>query len=308
MSYSQTPRTLLMIRPAAFGFNEQTANTNFFQQDSSESVASIRQRALAEFDTMVDKLRENEIDVLVFDDLALPEKPDAIFPNNWVSLHEDGKLILYPMLVHNRRLERRSEIIESLKEKFSVQEVIDLSAEENANRILEGTGSLVFDHVNKIAYASRSERTNEELVKHLCKRIGYQPLLFDALDESSKPIYHTNVLMCVGEKFAVLCLDAIANENDQELLLDSFRITNHKVIAISYAQMKSFAGNMLEVKNKSGESFVLLSLAAFHSLLPGQIDAITRFTDLLPIDITTIETIGGGSVRCMVAGVHTPKK
>lgn len=308
MPYSQVPHTLLMIRPNSFGFNEQTSITNFFQKGSNENGASIRQRSLVEFDTMVDKLRENEIDVLVFDDSALPQKPDAIFPNNWISLHEDGKLILYPMLAHNRRVERRPEIIELLKERFSIGEVIDFSSEENENRILEGTGSLVFDHVNKTTYASRSERTNEQLVQQLCKRIGYRPLVFDALDESGKPVYHTNVLMCVGQKFAVLCLDSIRNESDQELLLTSFHNTQHKVVAISYAQMQFFAGNMLEIKNRKDEPFVLLSQTAFNSLLPGQVDAITRFADMLPINITTIEMIGGGSVRCMVAGIHSPKK
>jgi hypothetical protein len=308
MPYLQAPHTLLLIRPASFGFNEQTASTNFFQKGSSESAASINHRALVEFDAMVDKLRDNEVDVLVFDDSAQPEKPDAIFPNNWLSLHEDGKLVLYPMLAHNRRLERRPEIVQLFNEKFLISEVIDFSQEENQNRIVEGTGSLVFDHVHKIAYASRSERTHQELVVQLCRRMGYQPIVFDAVDEAGKPIYHTNVLLCVGEKFAVLCLDAVRNESDQELLLTSFHTTQHKVIAISYAQMRSFAGNMLEVKNTKDEPVVLLSQTAFNSLLPGQVDAITRFADMLPINITTIEAIGGGSVRCMVVGIHTPKK
>lgn len=307
MLFQQAPRTLFMVRPASFGFNEQTAATNSFQQQLNKKKTDIHQHAIAEFDAMVALLKDHGIEVLVFDDAKDPVKPDAIFPNNWVSLHEDGKLILYPMLTPNRRTERRPEIIKSLRDKFEIKDIIDLSEEERTNRIVEGTGSLVFDHVNRIAYASRSERTNESLVNEICKKLNYKPLVFDAVDDAGKSIYHTNVLMCVGEKFVILCLDAIRNENDQERLLTSFEETKLKVIAISYAQMKAFAGNMLEVKAKKGESFVLLSQTAFNSLLPGQIDAITRFVDLLPISIPTIETHGGGSVRCMVAGIHMPK-
>lgn len=307
MLFQQAPRTLFMVRPASFGFNEQTALTNSFQQQANKQEIDIHKQALTEFDTMVALLKDCGIEVFVFEDTMDPIKPDAVFPNNWVSLHEDGKLILYPMLTPNRRTERRPEIIKSLRDKFEIKDIIDLSDEERANRIVEGTGSLVFDHVNRIAYASRSERTDESLVNEICKKITYKPLVFDAVDETGKAIYHTNVLMCVGEKFVVLCLDAIKNEKDQEVLLASFAETKHKVIAISYAQMKAFAGNMLEVKTKKDESFVLLSQTAFNSLLPGQIDAITRFVDLLPISVPTIETYGGGSIRCMVTGIHTPK-
>jgi hypothetical protein len=308
MLFQQTPHSLFMVRPANFGFNEQTAATNSFQRSTEDDQAIVHRAALKEFDAMVDLLKENHIELVVFEDTKDPIKPDAIFPNNWMSVHEDGKLILYPMLTQNRRQERRPEFVQMLRDKFSIKDIIDFSAEERNKKVVEGTGSLVFDHVNKIAYASRSERTDENLAKEIAKRLGYTLIVFDAVDQHGKSIYHTNVLMCVGEKFVVLCLDAITKDEDQELVLNSFSNTGHKVVAISYAQMASFAGNMLEVKNKKGEPFVLLSLQAFNSLIPGQIDAITQFADLLPINIQTIETHGGGSVRCMVGGIHAPKK
>lgn len=308
MLFQQSPQVVFMVRPASFGFNEQTANSNSFQTSPQLEAPLLQQKALEEFDAMVETLQENDIEVVVFEDAKDPAKPDAIFPNNWMSLHEDGKLVLYPMLAPNRRLERRPEFVKSLRDKFQINDIVDFSGRERTNQIVEGTGSLVFDHVNKLAYASRSERTDEALVLEICEQLKYKAIVFDAVDEAGKPIYHTNVVMCVGEKFAILCLDAIRNENDQEVLLASFAATEHKVVAISYAQLKAFAGNMLEVRNRKEEAFVLLSQTAFNSLLPGQIDAITHFADLLPISIPVIETHGGGSVRCMVGGIHTPKK
>lgn len=308
MLFQQAPHSLFMVRPANFGFNEQTASTNSFQRSIEDDQANVHRMALKEFDAMVDLLKENHIELVVFEDTKDPIKPDAIFPNNWMSVHEDGKLLLYPMLTENRRRERRPEFVQMLRDKFSIKDIIDFSAEERNKRVVEGTGSFVFDHVNKIAYASRSERTDETLAHEIAQRLGYALIIFDAVDQHGKAIYHTNVLMCVGEKFVVLCLDAIRKDEDQELILNSFANTGHKVVAISYAQMESFAGNMLEVKNKKGEAFVLLSQQAFNTLIPGQIDAITQFADLLPINIKTIETYGGGSVRCMVGGIHAPKK
>ncbi|MBX2945617.1 MAG: amidinotransferase [Cyclobacteriaceae bacterium] len=304
----QAPHSIMMIRPAAFGFNAQTASSNAFQNPLHDRTEVIQQRALDEFNRMVDLLESHDIAVHVFDDSAELIKPDALFPNNWISFHADGKVILYPMLAENRRLERRTDIIQSLQQKFLVNEIIDLTDEERNNRFLEGTGSLVLDYVNCIAYANRSARTDEALVLQACERLGYKPLIFDAIDKHGKPIYHTNVVMCVGSKFAVVGLDAIQNENDQEILLRSFKETGHKVVAISYEQMAAFAGNMIEVKSRGGESYVLLSERAFHSLLPGQIDAISRFSEMIPIPIDTIETYGGGSVRCMVAGIFNPPR
>ncbi len=307
MAIDQASHAILMIRPFAFGFNEQTAISNTFQQQPDD-VFEIQNKAVQEFDQMVDLLRAHEIDVRVFQDTRSPLKPDVVFPNNWVSFHEDGSIILYPMMAENRRVERRMDIIDQLKSDFQVIGVIDLSEEEKQNNFLEGTGSLVFDYINRIAYACRSPRTSEQLVIKVCKRLGYKPVVFDAVDQLGYPIYHTNVMMCVGSKFAVLCLDSIPSEADQDLLLESFKQTGHKVVAISFEQMKSFAGNMIEVKNRSGESVVLLSNRAFHSLLPGQVDAISRYTDMIPISIDVIEQIGGGSVRCMIAGIYLPER
>lgn len=308
MLFQQLPHSVFMVRPASFGFNEQTATSNSFQKSMEGDEAHIKAKALEEFDDMVNLLRDNAIEVLVFEDTKDPVKPDAVFPNNWMSVHEDGKLLLYPMLTANRRMERRPEFVQILRDKYQIKDILDFSGEERNKRIVEGTGSLIFDHVNKLAYASRSERTDESLVRDICKKLGYEPLLFDAVDEEGKSIYHTNVVMSIADQFAVLCLDAIRKDEDQELLLASLAKTGHKVIAISYAQLKAFAGNMFAVKNTQGETFVLLSQTAFNSLLPGQIDAITQFADLLPISIPTIETLGGGSVRCMVGGIYAPKK
>jgi hypothetical protein len=211
------------------------------------------------------------------------------------------------MLAENRRLERNLDFIESLKLDFTVKEIVDLSYYEEQSQYLEGTGSVVFDYVGKLAYASRSARTDEFVFNELCNRLGFTPILFNAVDESGLPIYHTNVLMCVGSKFAVVCLDAIREEHDQEVLLDSFSKTGHQVIAISYSQMHSFAGNMIEIETKNGEPLVLLSESAFNSLLPGQLHAINKHAEVLPVSIPTIERFGGGSVRCMVAGIFLPK-
>jgi hypothetical protein len=307
MKFTQQPRALLMVRPASFGFNESTAESNTFQRSEGQNAEALLKSAQSEFDRMVDLLASHEIDVHVFSDPPHPPKPDAIFPNNWISFHEDGTVILYPMLAANRRLERRSDIMDVLKKEFAVTRVIDLSAEENNDMFLEGTGSLVFDHVNRIAYACRSPRTHPALVVKVCKELGYRPVIFNAVDEKGISVYHTNVLMAVSEKFAIMCLDAIKEDTDQELLLAGFASSGHKVIAISYAQMYSFAGNMIEVFTRNGEPVVLMSETAFKSLLPGQIQGINRYSEILPVSVETIEKVGGGGVRCMVAGIHLPK-
>jgi hypothetical protein len=297
-----------MIRPAAFGFNPETAVSNSFQKMDSETPSDILKRAQIEFDTMVELLVAHDINVHVIEDTAVPKKPDAIFPNNWISFQPDGVIILYPMHAVNRRSERRADVVEWAQSRFLVKDVVDESPMEAQQRFLEGTGSLIFDHVNKIAYACRSPRTDEALTKDLCGRLGYEPVVFDAVDEKGIPIYHTNVMMCVGTKFAIICLDSIKSEADQDLVLDRFVKTGHKVVAISYSQMESFAGNMIEVEDRDGQLNVLLSQTAFDSLLPGQIDAITKSAELIPISIPTIERYGGGSVRCMVAGIHLNPK
>jgi hypothetical protein len=296
-----------MVRPASFGSNPETAATNAFQNTQSISASEVSSKAIEEFDRMVDKLRAYDIDVMVIEDTKIPVKPDAIFPNNWISFHEDGTVVLYPMMAENRRLERTLPVLEFVNSKFQVSQVLDYTGKEKDGEFLEGTGSIVFDYQNKIAYACRSARTHDKVFNELCTKLGFKPVLFDAVDEEGLPIYHTNVLMCVGTHFAVLCLDAIKNDNDQEIILSLMTDTNHKVVAISYAQLRSFAGNMLEVKTQAGELVVLLSEQAFNSLLPGQIDAISKHADMLPLAISTIEQYGGGSVRCMMAGVFNKK-
>jgi hypothetical protein len=300
MKFQQQPHTLLMVRPKAFRYNDQTSTSNQFQKKGGGEPA------LFEFDKMVDMLRSHEVSVRVIDDTPLPEKPDAIFPNNWISFHEDGKIVLYPMMAPNRRFERRADIIDQVKNDFLVGDIIDLTDHENNEAYLEGTGSIVFDHVNRIAYACRSPRTSETLLNTLCRKLQYSAVIFNAFDPSGKAIYHTNVLMTIGEQFAMVCLDAINQDEDQEKVLDSFSQTGHKIISISYEQMSAFAGNAIEVKTQTQERLVLLSETAFNSLLPGQINAVTQYADLLPLAVPTIEKIGGGSVRCMVAGIHLP--
>lgn len=304
MKFTQQPHTLLMVRPASFGFNPETASSNRFQSEHN----LVLENAVNEFDKMVDLLRAHEILVEVVQDTPEPIKPDAIFPNNWISFHEDGTVVIYPMMANNRRIERRKDIIDLIADNFIIKKTIDLSVEEEQEQFLEGTGSLVFDHVNRITYACRSIRTADNLVNKLCSQLNYRSIIFDAVDATGHPIYHTNVMMSVGEKFSVLCLDSIRDEQQQEVLLDSFARTGHKVIAISYQQMNAFAGNIIEVKTANGDSVVLLSQTAFNSLLPGQVNSISTFADLLPISIPTIEKIGGGSVRCMVAGIHLQQK
>jgi hypothetical protein len=301
---SQVPHSLLMIRPASFGFNPQTAASNAFQQPVEGEVAA---QARDEFDKMVIGLQAHEIAVTVVEDTPEPVKTDAVFPNNWFSTHGDGTVVLYPMESEMRRRERRPEVVERLRAQFQVEHVVDLTGYEQEDRYLEGTGSLVFDHAHRKVYACRSSRTNVALVEQLAQKLGYQAVVFQAFDAQGKAIYHTNVLMCIGQKFAVVCLEAIPEE-DIDRVLDSLNQDGHQIIAISFWQMEGFAGNMLEVQNVHGEPYLLMSQAAFERLVPGQVNAIGEFAEPLPIQIPTIEKVGGGSVRCMVAGIHLPKK
>jgi hypothetical protein len=308
MKFTSGFTTLLMVRPAAFGYNTETAASNAFQMTGPHTHQAVSSAALAEFDAMTELLSSHDIDIKVYDDDPHLSLPDAVFPNNWITFHDDGKVIVYPMMAESRRKERRPLIIRDLADHFRITEVVDLSHEENEGRFLEGTGSLVFDYRNKLVYACKSPRTHPELVKKVAGTLGYRSIIFDAVDDQLLPVYHTNVVMNIGTKTAVICLDAIKNEEQQEILLESFSSTGHKVIAISYDQMKAFAGNMLEVLNKHGEPVVLMSQTTFQSLLPGQINAISAYADILPVKIPTIEKCGGGSVRCMVADIRLPVK
>ena len=301
-----TTDSLLMIRPARCGFNEQTAASNAFQKRIEKlSDAEVWTRAREEFDRLVELLRANEINVFVVEDTPEPVKPDAVFPNNWISFHHDGTVFLYPMLSATRNTERRADIVENLKQYFQIRDTIDLSA--NENQILEGTGSIVLDHANRIIYACLSPRTNKNLLEKFAVMIGYSPVSFVCLDENGAEIYHTNVVMCVGEKLAVICLDTIKNSAEKKLVSKNLRETNHEIVEISFEQMNSFAGNMLEVRSRQGKSFLLMSGAARKSLNKSQIRKIEKHARILSSDIATIEAVGGGSVRCMLAEIFCEK-
>ncbi len=297
--------TILMVRPASFGFNDQTAANNSFQQKAS--FENIQSKVLEEFDTMVDMIRSSGIDVIVINDTPHPVKPDAIFPNNWFCTMDDGSVILFPMYAENRRIERRMDIVEQIKSKFSVLNVIDYSNHEDQKVFLESTGSMVMDHKNKIIYACISERTHPQLLIEFAKDNNYTVIQFTAKDRSGLPVYHTNVLMCIGNKFCVICEEVI-EEADLERVLASLKKSGKQVISISYNQMLQFAGNMLQLQNKKEEPVLVMSRSAFNSLEEDQKQQLELFTQLLPVNINTIEIIGGGSARCMMAEIFLDKR
>ncbi|MDP9047085.1 MAG: arginine deiminase-related protein [Bacteroidota bacterium] len=305
MDSNQTTSHILMIRPVNFGFNEETAGSNAFQKRDLDN-RTVQENALHEFNNMVRTLRENGIDVTVVDDTTEPHKPDSIFPNNWVSFHADGNVFLYPMQAENRRLERREDVIATLEDRFAIQHVIDLSRFENEDKFLEGTGSMVLDRENKLVYACLSPRTNREVLDLFCEQAGYTAICFEAVDQLGQAIYHTNVLMCIGSKFAVICLDVVPNPHEKLVITDSFKSTRKEIIAISFGQMNQFAGNMLELKNKAGETLIVMSKNAYQSLLHEQIVVLEKYGRLIYTDINTIENNGGGSARCMIAELHLP--
>lgn len=305
-SKMQTTSHILMIRPVDFKFNEQTAGNNKFQQASEQS--EVQQQALQEFDGFVKILRDNGVEVTVIDDTLEPATPDSIFPNNWVSFHEDGSVYLYPMFSENRRLERRREILEFLEKSFEISAINDLSFYEDANIFLEGTGSMVLDRANKIAYACLSVRTEVEAFNNFCQLAGYKSVIFNAVDSANFPIYHTNVMMCIGDKFAVICLDSIPNVYERDFVQKALGLSGKEIINISLDQMNHFAGNMLQVKNDQNESLLVMSEQAFKVLNEAQVKSLSKYARLVYAPIYTIEQNGGGSARCMLAEVHLPLK
>ncbi|PWW30067.1 citrulline utilization hydrolase CtlX [Chryseobacterium sp. AG844] len=306
----QTTDTVLMIEPIAFGYNAETAKNNYFQVEQTGS--DIQSKALAEFNTFVGKLREKGINVITIKDTLDPHTPDSIFPNNWVSFHKDGKVVLYPMFASNRRVERREDIIESIKDQgFEVAEIDDWSFSETQGHFLEGTGSMIFDHDNKIAYGSVSLRLDEKLFREFCTKYGFTPVVFHSFQTVGTerlPIYHTNVMMCVADKFVVICLDCIDDELERGKVLEVIKGSGKEIIEISEEQMQQFAGNMLQVQNKEGKKFLVMSQTAYHSLTPEQVAAIEKYCEIIYSDLNTIEVNGGGSARCMLAEVFLPKK
>lgn len=305
----QTASTVLMVEPIAFGYNAQTAENNYFQVEQKD--ADIQTKALEEFNSFVDKLKSKGINVITVKDTLDPHTPDSIFPNNWVSFHDDGKVVLYPMFAPNRRVERRSDILEILKDSgFEITEIDDLSHFEDQDRFLEGTGSMIFDHDHNIAYGSVSLRLDEELFRQFCQKFGFRPVVFHSYQNAGDqrlPIYHTNVMMCVADKFVVICLDCIDDELEREKVQEVIKSTGKEIIEISEDQLQQFAGNMLQVQNKAGDKFLVMSESAYKSLTTEQISAIEKYCEIIYSDLNTIETNGGGSARCMLAEVFLPK-
>lgn len=305
----QTTDTVLMIEPIAFGYNAQTAENNYFQVNSEN--ATTQEKALEEFYAFAEKLRSKGIRVIAVKDTLEPHTPDSIFPNNWVSFGRDGRVFLYPMFAPNRRDERRMEILDEIKAQgFDIKEIVDFSIHENDNKFLEGTGSMIFDHDNKLAYGSVSLRLDEELFREFCQKIDYKPVVFHSYQTAGGqrlPIYHTNVMMCVADQYVVICLDCIDDAAERAAVVEAIKNSGKEIIEISEAQMQSFAGNMLQVHNDKGEKFLVMSQTAYESLAPEQIQKIESYNEIIYSNLRTIEVNGGGSARCMLAEVFLPK-
>ena len=305
----QLAECVLMIRPVCFSSNPLTAQSNRFQGKSNLAEDAQQAAAVREFDGLVDTLRHAGIEVIVVEDTPEPQTPDSIFPNNWISLHADGRVVLYPMEAKNRRTERRMDIVESLSEihGFSITDIVDMSSHEESGNYLEGTGSMVLDRANRIAYACLSSRTHLDPLGDFAQRMNFTVVAFDAVDREGVPVYHTNVLMNVGEKLAVICDEAITQSDQRAAVLGRLRETGHEVIRLNYAQLEAFAGNMLELKNSAGERVVAMSQAAFDALDKQQIATLEANGKIVCAPIDTIEQSAGGSVRCMLAEVHLPR-
>tara|TARA_R110002012_G_scaffold318227_1_gene536054 strand:- start:100 stop:1035 length:936 start_codon:yes stop_codon:yes gene_type:complete len=307
----QATNSILMIRPVSFRMNEQTAVNNYFQEDLNIIQTEINSKAQDEFDTFVAVLKAKGIDVMVVDDTKNPDTPDSVFPNNWISFHEDGTVGLFPMFAENRRDERREDILDFVEEHgFEITNVVDYTSAEEEGFFLEGTGSIALDRTNKKAYCALSERADEELFIEFCEDFDYFPVLFTAnqsVDGKRLPIYHTNVMMCIGENFAVICPDTIDNKKERKIVLDHLSHDGKEIIRICESQMHQFAGNMLQVLGKNNKPYLVMSSSAYNSLHPDQVKSITKHCEILHSSLETIETCGGGSARCMMAEVFLPK-
>jgi len=306
---SQLASAVLMIKPVRFESNPLTAESNRFQGRNASTPEQQQIDAEAEFGELAAALEASGITVVQIDDTPEPHTPDAIFPNNWVSFHADGTVVLYPMEAPNRRTERRPDIIESLASQygFQVREIVDFSHHELNGHFLEGTGSLVLDRVNRIAYACLSSRTHLDALGDFAQRMDYEVVAFDAVDRDGTPIYHTNVLMNVGEELTVICDEAIPRDDQREAVMRSLKGTGHKVLTLTFDQMDSFAGNMLELRSSSGQRVIAMSEQARDSLTESQLDTISDYAQIVSAPIENIESSAGGSVRCMLAEIHLPK-
>jgi hypothetical protein len=308
----QTTNSILMIRPVAFRMNEQTAVNNYYQKVLDGLLpATVNAKAQQEFDAFVEKLTAVGVDVTVVDDTLNPDTPDSIFPNNWISFHENGDVALYPMFAENRRHERREEILDLLEEKgFVIHNIIDYTSAEEDGFFLEGTGSLLLDRANAKAYCALSPRADEELFIEFCEDFDYAPVIFEAfqtVDSERKLIYHTNVMMCLGETFAVICSDCIDDKKERKMVLDNLKDNGKEIILITEAQMNNFAGNMLEIRGTNDKRYLVMSAAAHQSLTPKQIEQLEKHAEILSSSLDTIEACGGGSARCMMAEIFLPR-
>ncbi|TGV02088.1 citrulline utilization hydrolase CtlX [Flavivirga rizhaonensis] len=308
----QTTNTILMIRPIGFRMNEQTAVNNYYQKVIDNLLPeTVNAKAQQEFDAYVEKLRTIGVNVIVVSDTDVSDTPDSIFPNNWVSFHENGNIGLYPMFAENRRLERREDIFNTLEENgFLINNIVDYTSAEEEAVFLEGTGSLLLDRENRKAYCALSPRADEDLVIEFCEDFEFTPVIFTSnqtVDGERKAIYHTNVMMCLGETFAVICLSSIDDKRERENVVSHLKETNKDIIDITEAQVNNFAGNMLQVKGTNDERYLIMSQAAYDSLTKSQIERLEKHTKILSSSLNTIEACGGGSARCMMAEVFLPK-
>lgn len=306
----QTTDTILMIEPVAFGYNAQTAENNFFQINSEN--AETQSKALKEFNDFVEKLSSKGINIIIVKDTLEPHTPDSIFPNNWVSFGQDGRVVLYPMFAPNRRDERRTDIIDFIeKQGFEVKEIIDLSPAENYGKFLEGTGSMIFDHENKLAYGAISPRLDEGLLREFCDKMGFTPVVFHSFQTANGqrlPIYHTNVMMSVADDFVIICLNSIDDETERKNVVETIKKSGKEIIELTEEQIRNFAGNMLQLHNDKGEKFLVMSQTAYNILTQEQKQRIEQYCEIIYTDLHTIETNGGGSARCMLAEIFLPKK
>jgi len=308
----QITNTILMIRPVQFRMNEQTAVNNYFMEDIDLHENTINRKAQQEFDTFVAILRAKGIKVIVIEDTLDPDTPDSIFPNNWISFHSNGTVVIYPMFAENRRKERREDILDILETNgFLIENVVDYTSAEEEGLFLEGTGSILMDRVNQKVYCALSDRAHEELVIEFCEDFDCTPVIFTAyqsVNGARLPIYHTNVMMCMGETYTVICLDAIDDKKERKNVLDHLKQDGKEIIVITEEQMHHFAGNMLQVEGPSGERYLIMSSAAYNSLRPDQIRKLEKYNSIVHSTLDTIETCGGGSARCMMAEVFLPKR
>jgi hypothetical protein len=303
---TQSANSVLMIRPSRFYPNPETATDNAFQRNADRDSDALTLMARKEFDAAVQTLRAAGINVHVFEDTTEPEKPDAVFPNNWISTHHDGRMALFPMYSVLRRRERRQDIVEELRKHYRVTDVIDYSTFEDEGCCLEGTGSLVFDHVNKIAYVSLSNRSNPKVIQRFAEDFSYEPVIFTSIDSDGQPIYHTNVMMCIGTAFAMVGLEMIPNKAERQKVRVRLEKTGKEIVELTADQIANFAGNAIQLHDKHGEKLLVLSTRAAQALTEEQRETLTRYARFVPLELPTIE-LGGGSARCMIATIHLPR-